>query len=639
MRIEHYWTALGQRLRAPETRAVPPVAAPREQSLAGEILAWGWLPALSMGVALGVLAVAFAYLLAGQGSGDAPLLYWLGLLAIFVPVAIRLAMADASRGERLGVLVLLALGLYLVRVLRSPLAFTGYDELLHWRTAGDILQSGHLFNPNPLLPVSPLYPGLESVTTALVGASGLPLFAAGVIVVGAARLLLVLSLFLFYEQAGDSHRLAGLATLLYMTNQGFISFDAQFAYESLALPLAVAALCSLALARSASRSGRPIGAWCLAIVLLFAAVVATHHVTSYALVIYLAAWSVAARLARPLRTHRPDPLPFALLLLVMVVGYLMLVATQTVNYLSSSLLSVVGGLLRMIAGEGGGRQLFHGAGGQPAPLWEQLAGYASTLTILLGLGLGGWRIWRSARHQVLPVALGLVASLYPLTLAMRFVGGGTEISGRAVEFLSIAIAFVVAVALFSARPLGLAMRLGPVLAAFCALVLFVGGIALGTTPGDRLPGPYLASADMRSIDAESLAAAGWARAYLGPNNGVAADRINSLLMASYGEQRVVTDSFDGVAVPSLFFAPGFGPDEVSVLADGKIRYLVVDRRLSRYLPRVGIYYELSEPGADQHRRPMNPALLAKFDALPGASRQFDSGDIQIYDVQGVLGAH
>jgi hypothetical protein len=50
---------------------------------------------------------------------------------------------------------------------------------------------------------------------------------------------LVLVLFLLYERAGGSARLASVATLVYAANPSLLFFDAQFAYESLALPLAL----------------------------------------------------------------------------------------------------------------------------------------------------------------------------------------------------------------------------------------------------------------------------------------------------------------------------------------------------------------------------------------------------------------
>ncbi|MGO8477736.1 hypothetical protein ACC739_38260, partial [Rhizobium ruizarguesonis] len=64
-----------------------------------------------------------------------------------------------------------------ISIIRA-VAFIDHDEFLHWATVKDILEAGRLFLPNPLLPVSPLYHGLELITSALVNLSGLSVLAA-----------------------------------------------------------------------------------------------------------------------------------------------------------------------------------------------------------------------------------------------------------------------------------------------------------------------------------------------------------------------------------------------------------------------------------------------------------------------------
>src|SRR5262249_43346014 len=124
---------------------------------------WGRLPAGSLLGASGLLLVALGNNGARTGAAGADLLFWAGLLLLFVPAAWRLIASEAARQERVGLVALLGVGLYLVKLLHSPLSFTFSDELQHWRTANDILQGGYLFAENPLLPVSALYPGLENV--------------------------------------------------------------------------------------------------------------------------------------------------------------------------------------------------------------------------------------------------------------------------------------------------------------------------------------------------------------------------------------------------------------------------------------------------------------------------------------------
>jgi hypothetical protein len=58
----------------------------------------------------------------------------------------------------------------------------------------------------------------------------------------------------------------------------------------------------------------------------------------------------------------------------------------------------------------------------------------------------------------------------------------------------------------------------------------------------------------------------------------------------------------------------------------------VDDRLTTALPTVGVYFEAGEPNANQHVVPPSASAFAKFDAIPGVSRLFDSGNIKIYDV-------
>ena len=202
------------------------------------VYSWGWLPALSLTGAIGLLLVAVADTLSRSAAGQYELLFWAGLLLMIVPIAARLASSEPARRERIGLIILLGLGLYLAKVLHSPYGFTFSDELVHSYNGTRILETGRLFNANSILPVTPLYPGLETITAALASLSGLSIFGAGLVVVGIARLIAMLALFLFYEEVSGSSRLAGIAALLYATNANFLFWSAQFSYESLALPLA-----------------------------------------------------------------------------------------------------------------------------------------------------------------------------------------------------------------------------------------------------------------------------------------------------------------------------------------------------------------------------------------------------------------
>jgi hypothetical protein len=613
---------------------------------------WGYLPLFSVFAAGGSLLVATGYHGGRIEAWWADLAFWSGVLLAFLPITCRLALASTPRRERIGLVCLIGLGLYLNKVLHSPLAFTFHDEFAHWRTTSDILRTDRLFGENPIIAVSALYPSLHIVTAALADLSGSTIFLAGVLVLAAARLLLVLSLFLFFEQAGRSDRVAGIATLLYMANPNFAYFDAQFAYESVALPFAIFAM--FAVARQQSVAGSRFGVT-LAVVLAVAAVVPAHHLTTYALVSFLMLWLVVSTFVRraPARwigqaagaggesqahAGRSEPGGLIVLAMVLSLAWLVYIAGLTVGYLTPVVWSGISELIRLIAGEVIARELFRDYSGQLAPIWERLAGFASVILILLGLPFGVLRIWMRRRHESLALTLAAGALAYPASLGLRLTHFGAEASNRTSEFLFVPIAFVLAIGateLWLKRP-GSWVR--PAVFAGLAAVIYAGGVVVGVPRWGRMPGPYMVSADTRSIESKGVAAAEWMREVVGPGNRVAMDRINGLLMGSYGGQTTVRYSHEGAGLAWVFFPPTLGPTEIGLLRSGQVRYVVVDHRLTTQLPVVGIYFEMGEPDTYRRASPIDPTALAKFDGVDGVHRVFDNGEIVIYDVGALTGA-
>ncbi len=599
--------------------------------------------------AVGLLVVAFADTLARGLNGAAVLVFWIGLLIMFVPLAARLVGASASRTERVGLVLLAGLAFYLVKLTQSPLRFSFFDEFLHTRTAEDIIRTGRLFTPSSMLPVSPFYPGLEGATTSLMTLGDFSTFEAGTILLAAARIMLVLALFLLFESAGGSPRIAGVAALVYMLNPNFMFFSAQFAYESLALPFAIMTI--YAISRRGRTAERPYVAW-LIILPLGAATVMTHHISSLALTAFLVVWSVVhllgrwrardtdssdAHVLKRLRSApftAASPLKPTLVITAMAVGWLLLVATVTVGYLAPAIEGAASEVIRLALGELGPRQLFRGAGQGP-PIWEVGLGYASVMLILVALPIGVIQLFRKGHLNSIQLALALAAQAYPAAQVARFTERGAEISARTTTFVFLAVAFVVAVAIVTAEPARLHRALRATIGVALITVIFAGGVVVGVPVWARLPGPYLVGADQRSIEPESIASAEWSRENLGPDNRFLADRSNRLLLGTIGQQHVVTGAGDRVNLRPVFFAVELGADEVRSLQVGRVQYVLVDRRLSSALPLVGVYTERGESRGGRLTEPIDPAALGKYDVEPRVSRLYDSGNIQIYDVSGL----
>ena len=189
--------------------------------------------------ATGVLLVAAAYTAGRLGHAEswANRTYWLGQVLVLLPTSARLLSRRVlTTAETLALITILTVAEYLIWVCYSPAGFTFVDELEHWRSTTNILQTGSLSTVNYLLPISPHYPGLEEVTSALASVTGLSVFVSGLIVAGVAHLLFVYVLYLLFREISSSYRVASVAVLVYASNSHFASFDSMFIYQTLALP-------------------------------------------------------------------------------------------------------------------------------------------------------------------------------------------------------------------------------------------------------------------------------------------------------------------------------------------------------------------------------------------------------------------
>jgi len=307
-----------------------------------------------------------------------------------------------------------------------------------------------------------------------------------------------------------------------------------------------------------------------------------------------------------------------------------------VLYLSEAFTTAFNELERILEGTGRAKPLFFSYGGEPLPIWGRVLVASSIALIILSLPFGLLCLWQRYRSNALAVTFGMISLLYPTTQVFRFTTIGSDVAERADAFTFIPVAFLLAIFITQFWPARWLSWRQNIFLASTLFLLFLGGVLLQSGISFMgFPGPYLAIADSRSIEPEGIQAALWVYSYLEPNNLIGADRINQLLMGTYGEQRVVTYKID---LSSVFLSLRLGPDELSLLREAQTRYLVVDLRLARSLPVLGFYYEQTESGAFQHTTPVDMKALTKFSTMPQVSKVFDGGDIVIYDVGGLLNA-
>jgi hypothetical protein len=594
---------------------------------------------VAVSAAFGVLVAAAAYTacrLGQAGTSWADRTYWAGQLLILAPVAARmLSRRSLSGNETVTLVVVLTVAEYLVKVCYSPAAFTYADELMHWRTATDIIQTGHLFTPNNLLPVSPYYPGLEEVTTALAAVTGLSVYVSGLIVAGIAHLLFVSILFVLFRYVSGSHRVAGVALLLYASESLFSSFDSMFVYQTLALPffgLTVLATYRLAAPRA---TGHRAG-WFTVAVLSAGATVVTHHVTSYLLVATLELVTLGALLARDRRLAAWASV-LALVSAAAFGAWLVFVAPSTVGYLEP----VIQGALQAFRGllPGGHHPAPSPASAANGPLENQALAATAVLIMSVLVPVGWWQAWRRYRHQPWVVAFAIGAVSWYVIVAVRlFVTNGSELAGRASTFVFLPAGFIAALAVIRLTDNSLrwlviraGLRRAPLViagAVAAALALVLNGLVNGWPPyWERLPGPYQVAGAERSVGPEQIASAGWALAVLGPGQRFATDEGDLPVLGSYGDQDTVGD--DG----PLYTSPTLTPAAAQLIRAQSIGFVLVDLRLSEMLPASGQYFPV-DPGLGTYKHPLPRAGLAKFNRLPGVARIYDAGNIVVYDLRG-----
>ena len=299
---EHDGVAVGPSIDAPEIRHEPPtpksatvpVTPPVDRSRLGVVLAL-------VGAGLLMQGAADALARAGHESLARPL-FLCAISLLFAACAWRLTSAHAARRERVWVSLVLGLGLLASYVMHHPLQLDGFDELAHVGTLTRLLDSHTLFPTNSILPVSPYYPGLELATAATRWLTGLPLVVDQLIVLAAVRVVLVLVVFLVVERACHSSRAGGIGVLAYAASPQFYGFDAQYAYETIALAFAVAVVYLLFVSIDAARP--KIGRSFVLALGCVGAVVFSHHVTGWFTVGFLVVWAVGLYLtAHPHRRH------------------------------------------------------------------------------------------------------------------------------------------------------------------------------------------------------------------------------------------------------------------------------------------------------------------------------------------------
>jgi hypothetical protein len=580
---------------------------------------------ITLVAAIGVLVTSVGYAdgRAGNGPHSAPgvFLYWLGQLLILGPIAARLlSRRQLGPGDTVTLLVVLTVAEYLLKVNYSPLGFTFNDEFLHYRGTVNMLDSGKLFEVNYGLPIGTYYPGLEEVTSALISATGLTVFEAGLIVAGLAHLLFILFLYLAFCVAIRSHRIAGIAVLLYCAAPALTSFNSMFVYETLAL--AFLGLCMVAALRSAvEKEQADRRRWFVIAVLCILATVVTHHITSYVLTGFLILVAAASRFTGSRNTAARFGV-LAAISAVSVACWIAFVARDTISYFSPTVVGILDGIeaLEKLGSSN--------ASTASSPPFQDVAVEGLAILIISALiVIGCWQAWRRHRNHPWIIGMMLGSLTWFVDLGIRLgVPDGQELAGRAATFVYIPVSLLAALALTRLVNSAPVRRWGAAVTAVVlasVVSLLIDGLANGWPPyWERLPGPHQVAGFESSVGPQEIATSLWTLQYLGAGQRIAADQGIFSVLVGYGDQNPLQNV-------AYLYGPAWTPAVVRDATSQVVQYVETDTRLTTAVPADNSDF----PGqSSTSTKPIPAANLSKFTDIKGVPRVYDDGDIQIYDI-------
>ena len=97
------------------------------------------------------------------------------------------------------------------------------------------------------------------------------------------------------------------------------------------------------------------------------------------------------------------------------------------------------------------------------------------------------------------------------------------------------------------------------------------------------------------------------------------------LMSTYGHQNPQTILHDKIDLSVIYFNLLLTESERERIRSAGVDYLVLDYRMTRQLPRLGIYFEGGEAEQFRYMHPLASAAFDKFDGAPGFDRIYDGG--------------
>lgn len=480
--------------------------------------------------------LAVAEWMAARGGGTAHFyVFWIAYFLAVAPVVWLLLSSSTAASTRASLVV--ALGIWslapsLLRTGNSPLYF---DEFSHFRMLQDLVRTGHPVSSYGLLQIGANFPGLELVSSALFHLSGLTLWISALLIAGVAHVALLAGVYVLVRDATRSSRSGAIAAVVYSLNPSWMFFDAQFSYETLALPIFVWVLVFAMRGIRSRDTGTPTRPRAVQIGLaavMTGGLVVTHSVTSLVCTGVLVGVAIFSTFQhRGILRSDVDTSPLVAWLLA---AWSVLLTTWRFSDVGHPLFVYLGPAfhfsqqfhqLLSLLGIGTSLPVHSAFANSSAPFFEVACAYLMLPVIFIAFV---WAVWGllGARRTLSPLAFvaTILGALFFVSLPLASAAAYSEAAHRSWAFSFLGIAIVLGVAgglAFDDRlaitvrshrlwPLqaSWARRLRPVLAG-CVVVVAIGSVSVGTSIPYRFGGQVAPESDPLYIGTETAMVAAW----------------------------------------------------------------------------------------------------------------------------------
>ncbi len=610
--------------------------------------------AVGLGLVVGGALVAYAENLAASGNVSSHFtVFWIGYFAATLPLVAFLVGRRIRDDQRAALVLVLAVWSLVPKWIRTGIQPFFSDEFQHSRLLGNLVRTGHPTLQPVVLLVGGHFPGLEMLTAGFSSLTGLSVAWSGAIIASVAHVAIVMGIFALVSEVTNSIRGASIAAVVYFLNPGYLFFDAQYAYETLALVFVVWTLVFAVRAMDLKESRRSLRERWFNVVLgvvSTTALIFTHHVTAVLCAGILLVLAVLVTVTRH-NEARATP-PKAAVMAWTLAGYAIAITvvrfvelrTTFKKYLAPvynvsqqfhQLLSFFG-----IGKVGAQRTL---SGGQSVPTYEVLSTYLMIPILLGAYLLAVWLLWRR-RNTVHPMVIAAAAlSLFffaslPLdtsttldqvvhrSWAYSFIGLAVVLGAGSCELPELRRLW--RVSRFHTRVAGARVLVAVTLLVSYVVVSF-GAVSGGTDIYYRFGSPVVPAVDAASIGTQTTMVRDWIRAH-----GTASDVV-------FGDRYVmypIIGTTDVLVAPKIehiwdfSFAAKVSLRDLGVVYGAHVTYMIVDRRMATHVPPLdGYWYYAGEPYSTSHKT-VPASYIYRYRCFSWMSSVFVTKDYTVYAV-------